>query len=230
MRIRDLKIYILKNDYDKYIKLLHTYRDHIHKLYYYHILSSYDKSLYLNELTDIHKLLNEYYNDKIINFCETNNDLDHDILKSEIHHIISYINKMRLVPELKSSHEIFYDSFYNPLGMIKTNIKKLSMNIGYPNIKIAIELMVNESYIYDTKTKLLIENYNYLYKPIKCIEKDTKVDHLDNFDLFTDNVLIKESTSETNIFVPYFDFYIKNEFNYIILKGIFIPDEISLFM
>ena len=81
-------------------------------MYYYNIFSSYDKSLYLNELTDIHKILNEYYNDKIINFCETNNNLEHEILSSEIHHIISYISKMRLVPEIKASHEIFYDSFY----------------------------------------------------------------------------------------------------------------------
>jgi hypothetical protein len=153
MRIRELKIYILKNDYDKYIKILHQFRDHIHKLYYYHIISSYDKSLYLNELTDIHKILNEYYNDKIINFCESNNELTHDILEYEIHHIISYINKMRLILEIKDTHEIFYDSFNNPLGMIKTNIKKLAGNIGYPNIKIAIELLVNDSYVYDTKTK-----------------------------------------------------------------------------
>jgi len=230
MRIRDLKIYILKNDYDKYIKILHQFRDHIHKLYYYHIISSYDKSLYLNELTDIHKILNEYYNDKIINFCESNNELTHDILEYEIHHIISYINKMRLILEIKDTHEIFYDSFNNPLGMIKTNIKKLAGNIGYPNIKIAIELLVNDSYVYDTKTKLLIENYNYLYIPTKLVEKDNAPDYFNNFELFTDNIFIKESISDTNIFVPFYDLYIKNQHNYIILKGIFIPDEISLFM
>ena len=230
MRIRDLKIYILKNDYDKYIKILHSFRDHIHKLYYYHILSSYDKSLYLNELTDIHKILNEHYNDKIINFCETNNELDHEILKSEIQHIISFISKMRLIPELKASHEIFYDSFYNPLGMIKTNIKKLATNTGFPNIKIAIELLVNEAFVYDTKTKLLVDNYNYLFIPIKFTEKDNGNNSFNNFELFTDDIYIKETIPDNNIFVPYFDLYIKNEFNYIVLKGIFIPDEISLFM
>jgi endopeptidase La len=230
MRIRDLKIYILKNDYDKYIKILHLFRDHIHKLYYYHIISSYDKSLHLNELTDIHKTLNDFYNDKIINFCEANNDIDHEILKSEIHHIMSFINKMRLVPEIKSSHPIFYDSFYNPLGMIKTYIKKLGTNIGYPTIKIAVELLVSDAHIHDTQTKLLIENYNYLYIPIKFFEKE-KVDNIfNNYDLFTDNIFIKESASEYNIFVPIFDLFVKNETNYIGLKGIFIPDEISLFM
>ena len=173
MRIRDLKIYILKNDYDKYIKILHSFRDHIHKLYYYHILSSYDKSLYLNELTDIHKMLNEHYNDKIINFCETNNELSHEILSSEIHHILSYISKMRLIPELKQSHEIFYDSFYNPLGIIKSNIRKLASNIGFPNIKISIDILVSDTYEFDTKSKILIENYNYLFIHFKFIEKDT---------------------------------------------------------
>ena len=61
MRIRDLKIYILKNEYDKYIKIIHHFREHIHKLYYYHVINTYEKSVHLNELTDIHKLLNDYY-------------------------------------------------------------------------------------------------------------------------------------------------------------------------
>ena len=234
MRIRDLKIYILKNDYDKYIKILHSFRDHIHKLYYYHIISVFEKSNYLNELTDTHKILNDYYNDKIINFCEVNNDLDHEILQSEIHHIISYISKMRLIPEIKASHEIFYDSFYNPLGLIKMNIKKLASSVGFPTIKIAIELVVTDSIvnsIFDTKTKLLIDNYNYLFIPLKFIEKDTVNNTTNNFDLFTDNLFIKESNQDHSpIFVPVFDLIIKNESNYMVLKGIFIPDEISLFM
>ena len=229
MRIRDLKIYILKNDYDKYIKILHSFRDHIHKLYYYHILSSYDKSLYLNELTDIHKMLNEHYNDKIINFCETNNELSHEILSSEIHHILSYISKMRLIPELKQSHEIFYDSFYNPLGIIKSNIRKLASNKGFPNIKISIDILVSDTYEFDTKSKILIENYNYLFIPFKFIEKDTVTNKNNNFDLYTDKIFINE-ISIPEIFVPTFDLIIKNENNYIVLKGIFISDEISLFM
>jgi ATP-dependent Lon protease len=231
MRIRDLKIYILKNDYDKYIKYLHAFRDHIHKLYNHHIITSSDKSLYLNELTDIHKNLNECYNDKIINFCEINNDINHEILSEQIHHIIRYINRMRLVPELKASHPIYYDSFNNPLGMMKMQIKKLAGIIGFPSIKIAIEILVDESYVFDVKTKLLLENYNYLYIPIKYFEKDEVKNSLINYDLFTDQIFIKESSDlSTNIFVPIFDFVIKSSSNYIILRGIFIPDEISLFM
>ena len=155
MRIRDLKIYILKNDYDKYIKYLHAFRDHIHKLHYHHVITSSDKSLYLNELTDIHKNLNECYNDKIINFCEMNNDIEHEILSEQIHHIIRFINRMRLLPELKASHPIYYDSFNNPLGMMKMQIKKLAVTIGFPSIKIAIEILVDDSYVFDIKTKLL---------------------------------------------------------------------------
>lgn len=231
MRIRDLKIYILKNDYDKYIKYIHAYRDHIHRLYYHHIITSSDKSLYLNELTDIHKSLNECYNDKIINFCEMNNDIEHEILSEQIHHIIRYIHRMRLITELKASHPIFYDSFNNPLGMMKVQIKKLSNIIGFPSIKLAIEILVNEAYIFDSKTKLLIENYNYLFIPTKYFEKDEVSNSLINFELFTEQIFIKELNDQnTNIFVPVFDFVIKSSVNYIILRGIFIPDEISLFM
>ena len=185
MRIRDLKIYILKNDYDKYIKILHSFRDHIHKLYYYHIITSNDKSYYLNELTDIHKLINEYYNDKIINFCESNNTITHDILNSEIHHIISYVTKMRMIPEIKATHELFYDSLWYPLSEIKENIKKLAYIIGFPTIKIALELIMHDSYVLDTKTKMLLETYNYLFIPLKYIEKDTIKPNTDSID--TDN-------------------------------------------
>ena len=233
MRIRDLKIYILKNDYDKYIKYLHSFRDHIHNLYYHHIITSLDKSLYLNDITDIHKNLNEFYNDKIINFCEMNNDIEHEILEDglEIHHIISFINKMRLIPEIKMSNPIYYDSFNNPLGMLKMHIKKLATNIGFPDIKTAIEILVNDSYVFDIKTKLLIENYNYLFIPVKYVEKDEVKNSSINFNLFTDQIFIKECNDlNMNIFVPTFDLIIKNENNYIVLKGVFIPDEISLFM
>jgi endopeptidase La len=234
MRIRDLKIYVLKNEYDKYIKILHSFRDHIHKLHYLNIIAFHDKSLYLNELTDIHKLLNDYYNDKIINFCEINNDITHDILNSEIHSIISYVSKMRMLPEIKHTHELYYDSFWHPLSEIKINIKKLASNIGFPNIKTAIEIIMTDHYELSTKTKLLIDNYNYLFIPIKYIEKDEINNNIvnTNYDLFTNEIIINESTisGNINVFVPSFDLYIKNEFNYLTLKGIFIPDDISLFM
>jgi len=231
MRIRDLKIYILKNDYDKNIKYLHLFRNHIHSLFNNHVITSSDKSLYLNEITDIHKILNEHYNEKIINFCEMNNDMEHEILQEEIHHIISFINKMRLQPDIKASHPIYYDSFNNPLGMIKVNFKKLASNIGFPNIKIAIEILINDSYVFDTKTKLLIDNYNYLFIPIKYLEKDDVKNVFLNYDLFTEQIFIKETAElNTNLFVPTFDFIIKSDNNYIILRGIFIPDEVSLFM
>jgi hypothetical protein len=232
MRIRDLKIYILKNEYDKYIKILHYFRDHIHKLLYYNLITNQDKSLYLNELTDIHKLINDYYNDKIINFCEINNDITHEILNSEIHHIISYVSKMRMLPEIKHTHELYFDSFWHPLSEIKHNIKKLANNIGFPTIKIAIEIIMNDHYEFDSKTKLLIENYNYLYIPYKYYEKD-HVEYnsniINNYDLFTNKLFIREITSP-NLFIPNFELVLKNEFNNVILKGIFIPDEISLFM
>ena len=129
MRIRDLKIYILKNEYDKYIKISHHFREHIHKLYYYHVINTYEKSVHLNELTDIHKLLNDYYNDKIINFCEVNNDITHEILSMELNEIVIYANKVRLIPEIIDSHEIFYDSFWHPLSEIKFNIKIINFLI-----------------------------------------------------------------------------------------------------
>ena len=245
MRIRDLKIYILKNEYDKYIKIIHHFREHIHKLYYYHVINTYEKSVHLNELTDIHKLLNDYYNDKIINFCEVNNDITHEILKMELNEIVMYANKVRLVPEIIDSHEIFYDSFWHPLSEIKFNIKKIATNIGFPNIKIGIQIMMKDDYdtkILDNKSRILIDNYNYLFIPMRYHELETREQEststaivtyndkkANNFDLYTNTVYFKEGIIE-NIFIPTFELYLKNESNYLVLKGIFIVDEISLFM
>ena len=248
MRIRDLKIYILKNEYDKYIKIIHHFREHIHKLYYYHVINTYEKSVHLNELTDIHKLLNDYYNDKIINFCEVNNDITHEILSMELNEIVMYANKVRLVPEIIDSHEIFYDSFWHPLSEIKFNIKKIAINIGFPSIKIAIQIMMKDDYdakILDNKSRLLIDNYNYLFIPMRYHEFESRISSeqelastaivsyndkkANNFDLYTNKVYFKECVIE-NIFIPTFELYLKNESNYLVLKGIFIVDEISLFM
>jgi endopeptidase La len=233
MRIRDLKIHILKYEYDKYIKILHFFRDHIHKLYYYHLIKLQDRSLYLNELTDTHKLLNDIYNDKIINFCEVNNDIVHEILNSSIHQITSFVQKIRMVVELKHTHELYYDSFWHPLDAIKVNIKKLASSIGFPNICIALQVLFLDHYELDGKSKLLLDNYNYLFIPTKYLEKDTIAINssvLNNHELFTESLFFKEGSGDLNIFIPNFDLYIKNETNYIVLKGIFISDEISLFM
>ena len=93
---------------------------------------------------------------------------------------------------------------------------------------------MTDHYELSTKTKLLIDNYNFLFIPIKYVEKDEINNNSlnTNYDLFTNEIFINESTisGNINIFVPNFDLYIKNEFNYVILKGIFIPDDISLFM
>jgi len=229
MRIRELKIHILKNEYDKYIKIIHYYRDHIHKLYYYHIIHSYDKSLYLNELTDIHKLINDLYNDKIINFCEVNNDLTHEILNSDISSILLYVSKMRMIPEIKDTHEIYYDSFWHPLSEIKYNIRKLSTSVGFPSIKIAIEIMMNDDFNINNKEKNLLDIYNYIFLPVKYVEKTAQDNSLINFDLYTEHVYFREGNLE-NIFIPNFELYIKKDDSYLVLKGIFIPDEISLFM
>ena len=229
MRIRELKIHILKNEYDKYIKIIHYYRDHIHKLYYNHIIHSYDKSLYLNELTDIHKLINDLYNDKIINFCEVNNDLTHEILNSDINSILLYVSKMRMIPEIKDTHEIYFDSFWHPLSEIKYNIRKLSTNVGFPSIKIAIEIMMNDEFNINNKEKNLLDIYNYIFLPVKYIEKTAQDNAVINFDLYTEHIYFREGNLE-NIFVPNFELYIKKDDDYLVLKGIFIPDEISLFM
>ena len=229
MRIRELKIHILKNEYDKYIKIIHYYRDHIHKLYYYHIINTYDKSLYLNELTDMHKLINDLYNDKIINFCEVNNELTHEILNSDISSILLYVSKMRMIPEIKDTHEIYFDSFWHPLSEIKYNIRKLSTNVGFPSIKIAIEIMMNDDYNINNKEKNLLDIYNYIFLPVKYIEKTAQDNSLINFDLYTEHLYFREGNLE-NVFVPNFELYIKKDDDYLVLKGIFIPDEISLFM
>jgi hypothetical protein len=66
---------------------------------------------------------------------------------------------------------------------IKMHIKKLASNIGYPNIKIALELIINDHYTFDTKTNMLIDMYNYIFIPLKYIERDNvNNENVNNFD------------------------------------------------
>jgi endopeptidase La len=177
----------------------------------------------------MHKLINDLYNDKIINFCEVNNELTHEILNSDISSILLYVSKMRMIPEIKDTHEIYFDSFWHPLSEIKYNIRKLSTNVGFPSIKIAIEIMMNDDYNINNKEKNLLDIYNYIFLPVKYIEKTAQDNSLINFDLYTEHLYFREGNLE-NVFVPNFELYIKKDDDYLVLKGIFIPDEISLFM
>jgi endopeptidase La len=134
-----------------------------------------------------------------------------------------------MIPEIKNTHEIYFDSFWHPLSEIKYNIRKLSTNVGFPSIKIAIEIMMNDDYNINNKEKNLLDIYNYIFLPVKYIEKTAQDNALVNFELYTEHLYFREGNLE-NIFVPNFELYIKNEDEYLVLKGIFIPDEISLFM
>ena len=146
-----------------------------------------------------------------------------------INSILLYVSKMRMIPEIKDTHEIYFDSFWHPLSEIKYNIRKLSTNVGFPSIKIAIEIMMNDEFNINNKEKNLLDIYNYIFLPVKYIEKTAQDNAVINFDLYTEHIYFREGNLE-NIFVPNFELYIKKDDDYLVLKGIFIPDEISLFM
>ena len=53
MNIKEYKNYILRNEYDEYVKLMDDLRGHIHHLSKNNNISVNDKNVYLNELFEI---------------------------------------------------------------------------------------------------------------------------------------------------------------------------------
>ena len=66
MNIKEYKNYILRNEYDEYVKLIDELRRHIHHLSKNNNITVNDKNVYLNELFEVLKQLNTIYNSAVV--------------------------------------------------------------------------------------------------------------------------------------------------------------------
>jgi ATP-dependent Lon protease len=232
MNIKEFKNYILRKEYDNYIKIIDDLRFHINKIYKNNNISLNDKNVYLNELFEILKKNNNIYNncisyleeveekDILINKLNTNKEFD-------ILHL--HLNKLKILSENKNKY-LYSNKILFPLFDINNDIKILINNIGMLNIKDIFKIY-NVSF--DDNTSKLVEFYSRIFIPlgISIIKIDQKENVDSNFELFNENLFVKKNiNSKDDLSDNLYDIYILYNEHYLILKGNFINDDINIYI
>jgi len=232
MNIKEFKNYILRKEYDNYIKIIDDLRFHINKIYKNNNISLNDKNVYLNELFEILKKNNNIYNncisyleeveekDILINKLNTNKEFD-------ILHL--HLNKLKILSENKNKY-LYSNKILFPLFDINNDIKILINNIGMLNIKDIFKIY-NVSF--DDNTSKLVEFYSRIFIPlgISIVKIDQKENVDSNFELFNENLFVKKNVnSKDDLSDNLYDIYILYNEHYLILKGNFINDDINIYI
>jgi len=232
MNIKEFKNYILRKEYDNYIKIIDDLRFHINKIYKNNNISLNDKNVYLNELFEILKKNNNIYNncisyleeveekDILINKLNTNKEFD-------ILHL--HLNKLKILSENKNKY-LYSNKILFPLFDINNDIKILINNIGMLNIKDIFKIY-NVSF--DDNTSKLVEFYSRIFIPlgISIVKIDQKENVDSNFELFNENLFVKKNiNSKDDLSDNLYDIYILYNEHYLILKGNFINDDINIYI
>jgi len=240
MNIKEYKNYILKRDYEIYVRLLSKLRSHLHQLAKNNNISLNDKNVYLNELFEILKKLNAIYNASIIESDLCDNLINnpnlmklYDAKKFEL--LFSQISRLKILPDYKNKM-IASQRIHEPLYEIVQPLKTLINNIGMDSIKDIITLYISYK-IYgennnNNNNNKLIDFYDKIFFPIsisevKIVERE-KIQ--DNFDLSTQDIFVRKNKSSKDDLVDnVFDLYIYNITHYVVIKGNFINDDINIY-
>jgi len=192
MNIKEYKNFVLRLEYDRYVNIIDRLRRHIHLSDKNNNISSNDKNVYLNELFEILKKLNIIYNACVISpdISDENDPLIISLNEQKKFDLMySHIERLRVINKNKY---LFCDKINIPLNDIKNLLKILVNNIGMDNIQSIIELYTNNSY--DDTTQKLFEFYNKIFFPLSVseIKVTNRIDIINNFNLFNENIFIKK--------------------------------------
>jgi len=231
MNIKEYKNFILKQDYEHYVQIIDDLRSHVHKLSENNSISINDKNVYLNEIFEILKQLNNLYN-TCITQTELINEMDpifKELYENKKFSILrKKIDCLRILP-IYSKLYICSNEVHAPLLDIVSKLKILINNIGMNNIKNIIRIYVKSDY--DKDTQKLINFYNKIFFPIGVSEVKLKeLPDIDNFELFNKNIFIqKNKNSKDDLVDNIYDLYLHNNDHYIVIKGNFINDDINIY-
>jgi ATP-dependent Lon protease len=232
MNIKEYKNYILKRDYEYYVKIVDNLRYHITYLSNKNNINMNDRNVYLNELFEILKQLNVIYN-KAVTLPDICDDLDDNLQKlynDKNFEILNFqISKLRILPKYKDLL-ICSKEIHTPLIDINNIIKILVSNIGMSSIREIIDIYINKKY--DNKTEKLITFYDKIFFPLSVTEIKilNREKITENFDLFTEDLFIRKNiNSKDDIVDNLYDIYLYNNDNYIIIKGNFVNDDINIY-
>lgn len=232
MNIKDYKNFILRRDYDNFVRIIDGVRHHINYLAKNNIISVNDKNVYLNELFEVLKKLNSIYNN-CVSYADTadinnlqikklNDDRKYDLM-------FEHLSRLRILPEYKNMY-VTSNQIHDPLCDIKPQLRLLINNIGMKSINDILNLYLENKMNKDIEK--LVDLYNRIFIPVGVseIKVNEKQKIVDNFELTNSNLFFKKNAlSKDDLADNLYDMYIYDETKYLIIKGNFVNDDINIF-
>jgi|SaaInlStandDraft_4_1057021.scaffolds.fasta_scaffold01183_2 endopeptidase La len=198
LTIDEYKLKNIRFEYKKYSKILRQYSIHIQECYKHLIINIDERNLYLCGINDLLRRMNQIYNNNMLelhvaydedydehncsNDCSDKSTCDRNLstlfpllqndqeVSFESVQSLVDICKLLKVEFADQKDQIIFDQvFQSPFSSIHSEIlKTISKQIGFPSIKLAMELISGPhwSKIYSEKTKQLIDMYNDIFVPI----------------------------------------------------------------
>lgn len=208
--INDSRINYLISGYEKYSNFLIEFQSHIEKCSDYKLINNKDRNNYIKIINDMMRQLNTTYNLAIFeneNY-EEQSQYDYNNIKELIH-----IHNTLGIKKIKDPYE-----------EINVNIlEKISSNIGFPSIDIALSIIVDEQYkyLYDSKTNKLISLYNKIFIPMKYSFEENNNNEI---------IFLKKGNDLDSIIIinNCCKIYVRYNNKYIVLTGFFIQDPLNL--
>jgi endopeptidase La len=249
--LKELNVFITQYNYKLLTNYIINLQKHINTLYSYNMITLYNRNILIGNIHQHIKMLNNNYNDFIINQSEIIDDkiqsflddaYDKDMSVSTFYNYLLDVNVVQNNEDLAK--------FLNPLNNIRKKIIKLSHMCGNTNIDIILQVIQSPIYksFYNDKTIQLLDFLNVSFIPLEftIVNEFFTNEVIDiNNDMEDDNLSDDEKNIKeyfTNVFVHTKkinkdDFLnrvvsvnIRNIYNNstIIINGIFITDSINV--
>ena len=226
MIINEFKNFCLKKNYIYIYILLNKYQNHIFDIYKRYIINTTDKNIYINQIYELAKDINNNYNNLILKYSDIDkNNLYEDYLlkyKDNYNDLYELIETKYFKENLKSP--IPYDILY-PLNIyLKESILSLSEKIGFPSL---IDLFIYNNL--NIKCNDIILKHFKILKVISI--KNVTLTKLDKDNIkFSDklmnpNFFFRINNLNNNIVVTCYDLYINKKYK---IEGIFHDDYLNL--
>lgn len=239
--LKNFIINYLQYEYTRYSNIFIKYSEHIERCYNEFIININVRNQYIKNLSDLIKLTNNIYNDKIKSLKSV------EIYNQELN------NNKNLIKLLDDNSNVLFNliDIYNALDIdnfngininifsdIKTKLLQLSNTIGFYNIDIALELLIGNKYknIINTNDNIKFNNkLDILTKTF--IPLSFKLNNLDS-NILNDKLNLNSKITCKNKITTDYEILLNNFFevviniphkNYIIIfNGYFTLDPINI--
>lgn len=203
--IKDHKIDLLQNYYQKYSVYFINYQAHLEKLFADNIINISERNNLLKIIMDLIRQLNLVYNNNMIEICESDNNSEKPPENYENFHELTEINriiglskliqinqKIKKQTNFKPKFKLLVDPFAEIKNLILNNI---AAKIGFKSIIMAMELLIgsNWQFLYNSDTLNKINLFDKIFLPLKYsidkIEKNPSELILKKIDLNRDIII-----------------------------------------